>query len=183
MLQKRSLVLAAALVAGAATVAALSGCAAPSVSTYAGETPALDLARYFNGRVTAHGMFQDRFGKIAKRFTVTIDGQWTGNQGVLDESFTYSDGTTGTRVWRLTQHPDGRVTGTADDVVGEAEGRMAGNTFHWTYTLRQPIGDKVYEVQMDDWMVLIDDRVLLNRASMHKFGVLLGELTVSFSRP
>lgn len=183
MVQKRSLVLAAALAAGAVSVAALSGYAAPPVSTYAGQTPALELARYFNGRVMAHGMFQDRFGKIAKRFTVVIDGQWSGNQGVLDESFTYSDGTTGQRVWRLTQHPDGRVTGTAGDVVGEAVGQIAGNAFHWRYTLRQPIGDKTYEVQMDDWMVLIDERVMLNRASMRKFGVLLGEVTLSFTKP
>ncbi|NMM89849.1 hypothetical protein B2J88_36860 [Rhodococcus sp. SRB_17] len=182
MARKRFLLLAAAVAAGV-SVAALSGCAAPQASDYAGEKPALDLARYFNGRVLAHGMFQDRFGKVAKRFTVTIDGQWTGNQGVLDESFTYSDGSTGRRIWRLTQHAGGRVTGTADDVVGEAVGYTAGNAFHWNYTLRQPVGDKVYEVQMDDWMVLVDERVMLNRATMRKFGVRLGEVTLAFTKP
>ncbi len=182
MVQKRFFLLAAAL-AASVSVAALSGCAAPNVSDYAQEKPALDLARYFNGRVLAHGMFQDRFGKIAKRFTVVVDGQWIGNQGVLDESFTYSDGSSGRRVWHLTQHPGGRVTGTADDVVGEAVGQIAGNAFHWNYTLRQPIGDKTYEVQMDDWMVLIDERVVLNRTTMRKFGVRLGEVTLSFTKP
>ncbi|NMM76591.1 hypothetical protein B2J86_06685 [Acidovorax sp. SRB_14] len=182
MARKRFLLLAAAVAAGV-SVAALSGCAAPQASDYAGEKPALDLARYFNGRVLAHGMFQDRFGKVAKRFTVTINGQWTGNQGVLDESFIYSDGSTGQRVWRLTQHAGGRVTGTADDVVGEAVGYTAGNAFHWNYTLRQPVGDKVYEVQMDDWMVLVDERVMLNRATMRKFGVRLGEVTLAFTKP
>ena len=182
MLQKRFFLLATVL-AATVSVAALSGCAAPSVSDYAQEKPALELSRYFNGRVQAHGMFQDRFGKVVKRFTVAMNCQWTGNQGVLDEQFTYSDGSTGSRIWHLTQHPHGRVTGTAADVVGEAVGQVAGNSFHWQYTLRQPIGDAVYEVQMDDWMVLIDERVMLNRASMSKFGVRLGDITLSFTKP
>lgn len=182
MLQKRFFLWAAALTA-TVSVAALSGCAAPSVSDYAKEKPVLDMARYFNGRVQAHGMFQDRFGKVVKRFTVAVNGKWTGNQGVLDEQFSYSDGSTGSRVWRLTQYPDGRVTGTAADVVGEAVGQLAGNSFHWKYTLRQPIGDSVYEVQMDDWMVLVDEHVMLNRTSMSKLGVRLGDVTLSFTKP
>lgn len=183
MANKRTFFLLAAALAAGASAAALSGCAAPPVTDYAGEKPVLDLARYFDGRVVAHGMFQDRFGKIAKRFTVVIDGRWNGGQGVLNETFTYSDGTTGRRVWNLTQHADGRVTGTAGDVVGEATGQLAGNTFHWQYTLSQPIGDRVYDVQMDDWMVLVDERVMLNRATMSKLGVKLGEVIISFHKP
>ena len=188
MSQKRSatssFVLATALAAAAAaSVVLLSGCAAPKATDYAQETPVLDLSRYFNGRLQAHGMFQDRFGKVVKRFTVAVDGKWTGNQGVLDEQFSYSDGSTDSRVWHLTQHPDGRVTGTAADVVGEAQGQVAGNTFHWQYTLRQPIGDAVYEVQMDDWMVMVDERVVLNRTRMRKLGIHLGDVTLSFHKP
>jgi hypothetical protein len=40
----------------------------------------------------------------------------------------------------------------------------------------------VIEVQFDDWMYLIDERVMLNRATMRKFGVTLGEVTLSFTR-
>ena len=188
MSQKRSVsssfVLATALAAAAAaSVALLSGCAAPNATDYAQEQPVLDLSRYFNGRLQAHGMFQDRFGKVVKRFTVAVDGKWTGIQGVLDEQFSYSDGSTESRIWHLTQHTDGRVTGTAADVVGEAVGQMAGNSFHWQYTLRQPIGDSVYEVQMDDWMIMVDERVVLNRTSMSKLGVRLGDVTLSFNKP
>ena len=52
--------------------------------------------------------------------------------------------------------------------------------FRWGYTLRQPVGDKVYEVQFDDWMYLMNDRVMLNKAVMSKFGIRLGEVTLSF---
>jgi hypothetical protein len=35
-------------------------------------------------------------------------------------------------------------------------------------------------VQFDDWMYLIDDKVMLNKAEMSKFGIRLGEVTLSF---
>ena len=168
-----------ALMAGAA---ALAGCASPQVRDYAQERPTLALERYFNGRVHAHGMFQQRGGKVVRRFTVVMDCHWEGDQGVLDETFTYSDGETQRRVWRLTRHADGRYTGRADDVVGEAQGHVAGNAFRWNYTLRLPVDGKEYEVQMDDWMFLIDERVMLNRATMRKFGVTLGEVLLSFTK-
>lgn len=161
---------------------ALSGCASQGLDGYASEKPVLDLAQYFNGRVYAHGMFQDRGGQVIKRFTVVMDCAWQGNQGVLDEAFTYSDGTTQRRVWRLMKHADGRYTGTADDVVGAASGQTRGNAFRWNYTLALPVDGKVYHVDLDDWMYLIDERVMLNRATMRKFGVHLGEITLSFTK-
>ena len=161
----------------------LAGCANPDITTYAGQQPALDLARYFNGKVLAHGMFQDRSGQVVRRFTVEMDGRWDGDQGVLDEHFTYADGTKDRRVWHLTRHPDGRYSGTAADVVGTASGQASGNAFNWTYTLRLPVDGTTYEVRFDDWMYLIDERVMLNRATMSKWGVRLGEVTLSFHKP
>ena len=142
----------------------------------------LDLAQYFNGAVDAHGIFQGRSGQIVRRFTVVMECSWKGNEGVLDEAFTYSDGTTQRRIWRLTKHADGHYTGTADDVVGTARGQTQGNAFRWGYTLALPVDGKVYHVDFDDWMYLIDERVMLNRATMSKFGVRLGEITLSFTK-
>ena len=170
------------LLAGLAGTAWLTGCAGPQVGDYAGAQPALALEDYFNGRVLAHGIFQKRSGAVARRFTVVMDCHWQGNQGVLDEQFTYADGTQERRVWRLTKHANGRYTGRADDVVGEAQGQTSGNAFRWHYTLRLPVDGSIYEVQFDDWMFLIDERVMLNRATMRKFGVRLGEVLLSFHK-
>lgn len=164
-----------------ASMGLLTGCAdTPKPSDYASQRPALDLRTYFNGEVTAHGIFTDRSGKVVRRFTVLMNCTWSGDQGVLDEDFTYSDGKKERRVWRLTRHADGRYTGTADDVVGQAQGQVAGNAFQWKYTLKLPVGDSVYQVQFDDWMYLMDDRVMLNKAVMSKFGFRLGEVTLAF---
>lgn len=162
---------------------ALVGCAGQQLADYKNEKPTLDLATYFNGPLEAHGIFQDRSGKVVKRFIVKMEGSWTGNKGVLDEHFTYSDGTKERRVWQLEKLPDGRYTGTAGDVEGTAQGQVSGNAFNWHYTLKLPVDGKVYSVQFDDWMYLMDDRVMLNKATMSKFGIKLGEVTLSFYKP
>jgi hypothetical protein len=162
--------------------ALLAGCAGPQIADYASQTPALDLASYLNGDLVAHGIVTDRSGRVTRRFTVDLQGRWNGDEGVLDEQFRFSDGATQHRVWRLTKGADGRYRGRADDVVGEAEGRAAGNALQWRYTLRLPIDGKEVEVQFDDWMFLIDDTVLLNRATISKFGIRLGEVTLAFRR-
>jgi len=171
---KRRIVLAAAL------ALTLAGCAGPRVDDYAAEKPVLDLKRYFNGTLDAYGIFTDRSGKVVKRFTVVMQGSWNGDDGVLDEDFVYSDGTKEKRIWRLKRLPDGRYTGTADDVVGQAQGQARGNAFNWTYTLALPVDGRVWHVDFDDWMYLMDDRVMLNTAVMSKWGVKLGEVTLSF---
>jgi len=166
------------------TAALLAGCASsPAPSDYAAERPALELDRYFNGRITAHGIFTDRGGKVARRFTVVMDCNWSGDTGTLDEAFAYSDGKRERRVWTVKKLGNGRYTGTAGDVVGTAQGQAAGNALQWRYTLRLPVDDKVYEVQFDDWMFLVDDQVMLNKATMSKFGVRLGEVTLAFRKP
>ena len=175
---KRRLLLAAA--AAAPSTLLLSGCAAQQIETYAQDKPLLDLAQYFNGTLDAYGVFTDRSGTVVKRFTVVMVCTWSGDDGVLDEDFRYSDGSTQKRIWRLRKLGNGRFSGRADDVVGEARGETRGNTFHWTYTLNLPVDGRVFEVQFDDWMYLMSDKVMLNKAAMSKFGVRLGEVTLSF---
>lgn len=175
---KRRLLLAAA----ATGAASLTGCAGVDIADYAGEQPALDLRRYFDGTVDAWGVFTDRSGKVVRRFTVVMDCKWQGEQGVLDEAFTYSDGTKERRVWRITHQGNGRYTGRADDVVGEAQGQARGNALRWRYTLALPVDGRTWHVDFDDWMFQMSDRVMLNRATMSKFGITLGEVTLSFTK-
>ena len=163
-------------------VVMLSGCAGVDVTQYQAERPELRLEEYFNGTLDAWGMFQKRDGTVVRRFKVVIDARWEGGSGVLDENFTYSDGTRQRRVWKITRTGDNTYSGRADDVVGVAEGRVSGNSLHWVYTLSLPVDGKVYEVQFDDWMYLQEDGVMLNRSVMKKFGFRLGEVTLFFKK-
>lgn len=162
----------------------LMACSSPTVTQYAQETPKLDLSEYFNGTVDAYGIFTDRSGNVQKRFTVLIVSKWSmvdgKKTGILDESFEYSDGTKQKRVWTLTEISPGKYVGTADDVIGEAAGESAGNALNWTYTLALPVDKSIYHVQFNDWMYLVTPKVMINKAKMSKFGIDLGEVTLSF---
>lgn len=175
--RQAGLLLAALLVA-----LSLAGCASIDPKDYANEKPVLDLPAYFNGRLVGHGMFQSRSGRVERRFVVTIDAQWKDNVGTLDEHFIWSDGEKQRRVWTITRVDANTYTGTADDVVGIAQGKAHGNALNWRYTLALPVSGRTWHVQFDDWMYLIDDKVMLNTAVMSKWGIRLGQVTLSFAR-
>ncbi len=158
----------------------IAGCASPGVEHYRAEHPVLDLKTYFDGTLDAWGMFQDRSGEVKKRFHVVIEARWNGDAGVLDERFSWSDGSTSRRVWHLARQPDGTYRGTAGDVRGEAVGEVAGNALRWRYVLALPVDGRTYHVDFDDWMFLMDDKVMLNRSYMSKWGFRLGEVTLTF---
>lgn len=179
-MKRRSLVISA--LGSTLTATGLMGCASPQIADYVSEKPTLDLPTYFNGLVDAWGIFTDRNGKVVKRFTVEMKCQWKEGHGILDEDFTYSDGSTEKRVWHLTDMGNGKFEGTAGDVVGKAYGQTQGNAFQWRYTLALPVEGTVLHVQMDDWMFLMNERVMLNKARMTKLGVHLGDVTLSFQR-
>ena len=160
----------------------LLACAAPQPRDYSAQKPLLDMKTFFTGKVDGWGIVQDRSGKVTKRMVVEIAGTWNADVGTLDERFTYSDGSAETRVWTLRKSGN-RYIGTALDVRGEAVGEAAGNALHWSYVLhaRRDNGDTV-DLDMDDWMWLVDERTMMNRTSFSKLGIRLGEVTFFFRR-
>lgn len=170
----------------AAVVLLAAGCSTVDPQVYAKDKPALDMKQYFNGTLIGHGMFMDRAGQVQRRFVVTIQASWNGDVGTLDEDFVWSDGVKEKRIWTLTPVPGapGRWSGTAADVIGQAQGVIAGNALNWAYTFDLKTADgKRYKIDFDDWMYLIDERVMLNRAVMSFWGFRVGEVLISFARP
>ena len=160
----------------------VQGCSSPNVLSYQNERPQLNLKEFFNGEVKAWGIFTDRNGEVIKRFTVLMNCSWVGDEGVLDEKFLYSDGTQQQRIWKLKDLGGGSYQGTADDVIGFANGKSSGNALQWKYILSLPVDNNTWEVQFEDWMYQIDEKVMLNKARMSKWGIYLGEVTLSFSK-
>lgn len=168
---------------GLAVTLLTTGCATQNIQAYQNTTPTLDMHEFFSGQIDGWGMFQGRNGEVKKRFYVDIDATHEGeNVIVLDEKFSWADGTKSQRIWRLTKQADGSWRDTAGDVIGAAKGEVAGNTLHWQYLLELPVDDKTYKVNFDDWMYLVNKDVMLNRSVMKKFGVELGSVTLSMHR-
>jgi len=140
------------------------------------------LEEYFDGRSRADGIYEDRFGNVRRSFTVTIEGLFDGTVLTLDESFTFDDGSTDGRLWKVTPLPDGVYEGRAEDVIGRARGEINGNRLSWHYDMMLPVRNRRIRVRFDDQMWLLSDGLLLNRARISKFGILLGTVTIVFTR-
>ena len=106
-----------------------------------------------------------------------------GGEFVLNEEFLYDDGEVDRREWRVKPLGDGRYEGRAGDVIDVAAGRSAGNALQWQYQMLVPVGDGKWKLTFDDWMFLQPNGIAINRASMRKFGIEIGTLTVAFHKP
>lgn len=162
----------------------LSGCAGrPSLDDTQLSDAELNLEEFFVGELTAYGQFQDIFGTVRRRFVVEIDGSWDGRTLRLVEDFLYEDGGTEQRIWTLTKTGEDSWEGTAPGVIGTAVGEERGDTFNWRYTIDLPVpGGETMRVSFDDWMWLLSEDRLLNRAWMSRYGVTIGEVIITFER-
>ncbi|MBV8657609.1 MAG: DUF3833 domain-containing protein [Burkholderiales bacterium] len=161
----------------------LTACASPDIDHYRNEQPAFDPSVFFAGHTEAWGMFQKRNGEVVRRFTVDMEGAWQGKEFVLNESFIYNDGERQHRQWHLVRTGTNSWSGTASDVVGTATGQTEGNALQWEYVLTVPVGSSSYDFSFDDWSYLIDKTHAVNRASMRKFGIEVGQVTLFFTKP
>jgi len=153
------------------------------VQSYKQNQPTLTLFDYFQGHTKGWGIFQDRGGNLKRSFVVDITGTINEKgQLVMVEDFVWNDGEKSQRVWTISENEKNQFTGTAPDVYGQASGSSSGNAFHWKYDMKLAVKDKTYKVSFDDWMFLQPDGVLLNRATMSKFGFKLGEVFISFKK-
>jgi len=161
----------------------LSACAGtPDLDDEVLSKRSLDLEKFFEGETVAHGQFQDLFGKVQRRFDVEISGTWDGRVLTLVEDFTYDDGETEQRIWTLEKTGEDTWKGTAPGVLGIATGREIGDTFNWTYRIDLPVRKGTMRVDFDDWMWLLTNDRMLNRAYVSRYGVRIGEAIIVFEK-
>ena len=140
MMQRRLL-----LSAAVAAPVVLSGCASQSIDGYASEKPVLTWRSISTARSTP-GHLQDRSGQIVS----VSPWSWTArgrHEGVLDEAFTYSDGTTQRRICAYKTR-DGRYT-VFDDVVARP---TADTAMPFAGTTTGAARDGTLQLDLDDWM-------------------------------
>jgi hypothetical protein len=163
-------------------VGALMACSNVKVTDYTDNKPLLDVEQFFNGNLTAHGVVKDRGGRVIRHFNASIAATWADGVGTLVEDFVFDDGETQRRIWTLKPDDQGRYTGTAGDVVGEAKLQRAGNSLFLDYVLRLPYQGSEVDVHVDDRMYLVSPDILINESVMSKFGWRVGNLVLVIAR-
>jgi Protein of unknown function (DUF3833) len=141
-----------------------------------------ELTSFLEGRTSAWGIFEDRFGKLRRRFSVEMNGRWKGSAFHLDECFIYDTGERELRTWIVTPLGDGRFTATCPDCVGRASGECDDQSIRMRYRFRLRLGGRTINVSFDDRIYRMCEDIAVNRATMSKWGVKLGELSLFFRR-
>lgn len=161
----------------------LTSCSAVDMKQYNSNTPKLDLFNYFTGKTQGWGIVQDRKGTLTRQFTVDITGTITSDGKLhLHEDFDWSDGEQSTRTWIIDRSDNHTYNGVAEDVLKSADGELYGNVLNWKYQLNLKVDDANWKITFDDWMFLVSDEILLNKATMTKFGFKVGEVTIVFQK-
>ena len=164
------------------TLTLLSCASDMKVKNFENETPRFVLEDYFDGKTKAWGMFHDRFGNLKRSFKVDITGTLDNETLTLDEKFIYNDGEKESRIWSIKILGNNKYSGTADDVIGEATGISSGNALNWKYKLNLKVKESTVAVDFDDWMFLQEDNILMNRAEVKKWGIVLGVVSITFKK-
>jgi hypothetical protein len=156
----------------------LAACATQPVLETAAKGPAFVPERFFVGRTIAEGEFVNTIDGSRRGLRATIDGRWDGRALTLVENFVYSDGERDRKTWVLTKTGPASYSGTREDVIGTADGRLDGAVFRLAYIATVKTKQSSVDVKFDDVLGLLPDGSVLNRATVSKLGVKVGEVTL-----
>ena len=158
----------------------LASCASPALDQFAGSQPVFDPVRFFTGHVQSWGVLENRSGEPTTPITTDCLGNPDGTDGVHMMQHLTEGAKSQVRAWHMRRVTASRYEATANDIVGTAAGDVSGRVFHLRYTLALAPGNALKNVSMDQWMYLMDDGSLVNRATVSKFGTILAEVTEHF---
>lgn len=146
------------------------------------DTAPFDLLSWLEGRTQASGVFEDRKGRVRRRFTVELMGTPEANSLRLHERFVFDDGERQERTWLLTRAADGSFTGRAGDSVSDAHGRFAEGVAYLSSELKLQIGKRSIAMRFDDAFYPSGPGLVLNRSTMSKWGIRLGQILIQFRK-
>lgn len=146
------------------------------------DTAPFDLLSWLEGRTLAEGVFEDRGGRVRRRFTVELNGTADANTLRLNERFIFDNGDRQERTWVLTRGPGRIFTGRAEDSVSEAHGRFDEGVAYLSSKLWLKVGKRKIAMHFDDAFYPAGAGLVLNRSTMSKWGIRLGQILIQFRK-
>jgi hypothetical protein len=138
----------------------------------------IDLFSFLEGESHAYGIFEDRFGKVRRRFEAAMSGVWRGGTLDLTEAFLFDDGERQTRVWHLSPGEAGTFSAASEGITGPGRGQHTEIRCELSYRMR--LGRLVFDFK--DVFYSVSSDMLLNRARVSKFGITVGYVIAVFRR-
>ncbi len=143
---------------------------------YVDTNPVFSLQTHLNGEILTEGVMYGIAGRVVNRFVARMVAQWDGANGTLTEYFTFSNGVTKDRRWRLKLGSGNTFTAVADDIVGVGKGIISGATITMKYKLVMSQEDGINTFSVTDWMYLTENGTIITRSELRKFGFKVAEV-------
>ncbi len=152
------------------------------IKYYSNNQPPLLIQEIITGKISTYGYIANRKGRVIRRFTADMLGEWQENKGNLKEYFVYDNGAKVNREWQFQLIDEHHFTATAPDVIGVAKGEQYGNTIHMRYQIKLSIGSESQTIYFDDWQYRINEKMVLNKITMKKWGIKVGEIFLALEK-
>ena len=146
------------------------------------DTATFDLLAFLEGETRADGVFEDRSGRPKRRFTVDTKGRVDGSRLILDESFHFDDGEEMQRTWTLERGENGTFSGTCADAPVPARGTLGHERATMLSTLLLTVGTRKIAMNFDDVFYPVDSATVLNRSTIRKWGIAIGQVLMIFRK-
>lgn len=154
----------------------------PSIDAYKGTVPAFDIRTDLPGEWKGFGIIEDTTGRIVGQYEAVWRVSWSGETGAIEEDIAYAAGNRERNLWHLRIDDTGRITITADHVIGEATGKQRGHSAQWKYAARRNVNGKPLGFVMEEWLHAIGEGHVLHKKHMRKFGLSLARMTAGFHK-
>ncbi|MFN4129645.1 MAG: DUF3833 domain-containing protein [Paracoccaceae bacterium] len=144
--------------------------------------PRFDPRQHLNGPIQCEGVIYGPTGRVTSRFVADMTCSWEGNTGTLRERFHYDSGAVQDRCWTLKLGNDGTLRAEAPDVVGTGYGQAEGPAVQMRYRIKLDPEAGGHELDVIDWMYLMENGTIMNRSQFTKLGVTVAELVATMRK-
>jgi hypothetical protein len=150
-------------------------------SVFENTRPIFDPLKFYTGHTRSWGVFENRGGEATQHPTTETWGRVVNGELRMEQDLYIGNKPRQHRSWRMRQIDEHHFEATANDIIGTVHGETSGNAFLWSFTLALKPGNPLFNVQMTQHMYLQPDgKTVINRDTIHKFGILLAEVTEQF---
>ena len=144
--------------------------------------PKLKFEVYFSGKVTAFGHMTLYYPKKRiKNIKAKFSGKFHRDKLNLNEEFIDGNSKTN-RAWTFQKISELNFIGHENNVLSPFNVRVENNILNMNYKFKTSYKNYDFSVNIEDSMYLINDKILLNKSKISKFGITIAETILLYTK-
>ncbi len=159
------------------------GCKTLEPSHFESSRPLLTPENFFVGHTRSYGVVETPGGRPSAQITTETHGTLKDGVIYIEQDLMTEGKKKNHRSWKMHQVDAHHVEATANDIAGTAYGKLYGNHFSWTFTLKLSPHNPIKRVRMTQNMYLQPDgQTMIIRSVLRKFGITVAQITEEFKK-